>query len=301
MVTRCCVRLSATRTTIRRDSSTPTGWMRMAAARRRNSCACSAGSRRRRRTSRTIPHWWIATRNCACWLTAHVPGPRPTFPGGVWVDGGSHWWHWTNRGFPRFLEFDGYQRPGVRAMRALASAVKRAFDVLPTRWLVVRSVTVAQLAALLKQTVLARLTELTVQLAVGPDEANEAARLLANCRHLRNLRGLALAFTFGDAGCEALASAALGRAGMVLARLERSDRVRTAHARRCLVVPQPWCTHSRPRLAGRRLRGPLPAAGIPAIAHARPFFQSISRRVVGGVRANAGATRARSSSARKMT
>ena len=26
------------------------------------------------------------------WLTAHAPGPRPTFPGGLRVEGGSHWW-----------------------------------------------------------------------------------------------------------------------------------------------------------------------------------------------------------------
>jgi hypothetical protein len=95
-------------------------------------------------------------------------------------------------------------------MRSLASAVARAFDALPTRWLVVGGLTVRQLATLLKQRVLAGLTELTVQLAVSADEANEAARLLANCRHLRNLRGLALAFPAGDAGFEALAGAHWG-------------------------------------------------------------------------------------------
>src|SRR3954447_15308846 len=72
------------------------------------------------------------------WLGTHVPGPRPTFPGGLSVEGGGWWWSYTERGFPRFLEFDGYQRYGVRAMRALATALGRAFEVLPTRWLVVR-------------------------------------------------------------------------------------------------------------------------------------------------------------------
>jgi uncharacterized protein (TIGR02996 family) len=141
------------------------------------------------------------------WLTAHVPGPRLAFPAGLSVEGGRHWWWQTHRGYPRFLTYDGCERPGTKAMRSLASAVARAFDALPTRWLVVGGLTVAQLATLLKQRVLAGLTELTVQLAVGPGEADEAARLLANCRHLRNLRGLALAFPVGDAGCEALAGA----------------------------------------------------------------------------------------------
>jgi uncharacterized protein (TIGR02996 family) len=141
------------------------------------------------------------------WLTAHVPGPRLAFPAGLSVEGGRHWWWQTHRGYPRFLTYDGCERPGSKAMRSLASAVARAFDALPTRWLVVGGLTVAQLATLLKQRVLAGLTELTVQLAVGPDEADEAARLLANCRHLRNLRGLALAFPVSDAGCEALAGA----------------------------------------------------------------------------------------------
>jgi uncharacterized protein (TIGR02996 family) len=145
------------------------------------------------------------------WLGTHVPGPRPTFPAGLSVEGGAHWWWRTYRGFPRFLEFDGYQKYGVKAMRALASSLERAFESLPTRWLVVRDITLAQLAALLKQPALAKLAQLTVVLTASADEANEAARLLAGCRHLRNLRGLALALGFGDAGCEALAAAPWGR------------------------------------------------------------------------------------------
>lgn len=140
------------------------------------------------------------------WLAAHVPGPRPTFPAGLSVEGGSWWWPYTERGFPRFLEFDGALKSGARAMRALASALERAFDALPTRWLVVRDVTAAQLAALLKQPVLAKVTQLTVALSVYGDEADDVARLLAKCRHLRNLTGLSARFAFGDAGCEALAN-----------------------------------------------------------------------------------------------
>ena len=145
------------------------------------------------------------------WLGTHVRGPRLTFPAGLSVEGGNQWWMYTHRGSPRFLEFDGYQKYGVKAMRALASSLERAFDALPTRWLVVREVTVSQLAALLKQSALAKLTQLTVLLSATGDEANDAARLLAGCRHLRNLRGLAPGFGFGDAGCEALAASPWGR------------------------------------------------------------------------------------------
>jgi uncharacterized protein (TIGR02996 family) len=144
------------------------------------------------------------------WLGTHVPGPRPTFPAGLSVEGGNRWWEYTHRGFPRFLEFDGYQKYGVKAMRALASALERAFEALPTRWLVVRGVTVAQLAALLKQPVLARASELTVQLAANGDEADEVARLVSAARHLRNLRGLSLRVPCGDVGCAALAAAPWG-------------------------------------------------------------------------------------------
>jgi uncharacterized protein (TIGR02996 family) len=137
------------------------------------------------------------------WLGTHVPGPRPTFPGGLSVDGGSWWWSYPERGFPRFLEFDGTGRHGTRAMRALAAGLERAFDALPTRWLVLGDITAAQLAALLKQPVLAKVTQLTVMLVADGDEV---ARLLSKSRHLRNLKGLALGFAPGDAGCEALAA-----------------------------------------------------------------------------------------------
>jgi uncharacterized protein (TIGR02996 family) len=144
------------------------------------------------------------------WLGTHVPGPRPTFPAGLSVEGGKWWWEYTHRGFPRFLEFDGHQKYGAKAMRALASALERAFDALPTRWLVVWDVTVAQLAALLKQPVLAKVSELTVRLAVTGAEADEAARLVASARHLRHLTGLSLRVPCGEPGCAALAGASWG-------------------------------------------------------------------------------------------
>jgi hypothetical protein len=96
-------------------------------------------------------------------------------------------------------------------MRALAAALKRAFEVVPARHLVVTDITLAQLAALLKQPVLSALDQFTVHLTIPTDaEATEAARLLAKCRHLRNLSGLALALPVGDAGCAALAGAHWG-------------------------------------------------------------------------------------------
>lgn len=144
------------------------------------------------------------------WLSAHAPGPRPTFPGGLSVDGAKLWWWQSHRGFPRFLEFDGYERYGVKAMRALAAGLARAFDALPTRWLVVRYITVAQLVALLKQPVLAGLSHLTVQMHAPGDEGTAVTKALAGCKHLRNLRGLSLAVPFGDAGCESLAGAHWG-------------------------------------------------------------------------------------------
>ncbi len=145
------------------------------------------------------------------WLTAHVPGPRLAFPAGLSIDGGSHWWWYARRGFPRYLSFDGTERPGARAVRALAAALKRGFEVVPARHLVVIDITLAQLAALLKQPVLSALDQFTVHLTTPTDaEATEAARLLAKCRHLRNLSGLALSLPVGDEGCGALAAAHWG-------------------------------------------------------------------------------------------
>jgi uncharacterized protein (TIGR02996 family) len=141
------------------------------------------------------------------WLGTHVPGPRPTFPSGLSVEGGNRWWEHTSRGFPRFLEFEGYQKYGVKAMRKLAESLEHAFETLPTRWLAVREVTVSQLATLLKQPVLAKVSELTVQLTINGDEANEVARLVSSSRHLRNLRGLCLRVPCGEPGFAALAGA----------------------------------------------------------------------------------------------
>ncbi|MCS6865742.1 MAG: TIGR02996 domain-containing protein [Gemmataceae bacterium] len=141
------------------------------------------------------------------WLTAHVPGPRLAFPAGLSIDGGNHWWRRCQRGFPAFISFDGTERPGTRSIRRLAAALEQAFQVVPTRWLVVNHVTVAQLAALVRHPVIAGLTHLTVQLADAPDASHEAARVLAHSRHWRQLRWLRLAFSLTEAACAELAAA----------------------------------------------------------------------------------------------
>jgi uncharacterized protein (TIGR02996 family) len=149
--------------------------------------------------------WLDREAELELWLTARVPGPELKFPAGLEVEGGKRWWPSSRRGFPRFLEFDGHGRSGLRPMRALAAALGRAFAVLPTRWLVVRFVTVDQLAELLRQPAVAGLDRITVQLNVTDDPQDEAARLIADCPHFRNLRGMDLGFLVGDVGAAALA------------------------------------------------------------------------------------------------
>jgi uncharacterized protein (TIGR02996 family) len=159
------------------------------------------------------------------WLMAHVPGPETRLSAGLRVAGGTDWWAQTRRGFPRFLTFEGHGLAGARSFRGLAAALEKAFARLPTRWLVMRFVTVAQLAELLKMPVLAGLDHLTVVLGATDDPQDEACELIARCPHLRNLRGLALTFPVGDAGAAALARSEH------LARLERLTLDQTL-----------WCT-----------------------------------------------------------
>jgi uncharacterized protein (TIGR02996 family) len=139
------------------------------------------------------------------WLGAHAPGPVMKFRAGIAIEHGPNWWKWSLRGFPRFFEFDGYRHAGASAMRSLVRALERAFTRLPTRWLVVRHVTVEQLAALLKQRVVAELDQLTVQLDTTDALQDDAARVIAECPSLKMLRGLSLGFLFGEPGAEALA------------------------------------------------------------------------------------------------
>lgn len=139
------------------------------------------------------------------WLIAHAPGPQLTLPHLLSFEGGSSWWVRTYRGFPRFLEYSGYQRTGLKPMRELAAALQQAFQILPTRWLVVRFLTPKQLAELLKQPEVAGLERLGVQMYTSNQQLDGVAQVIANCPHLRNLRGLYLWFEIDEAGAQALA------------------------------------------------------------------------------------------------
>lgn len=167
------------------------------------------------------------------WLTAHVPGPKLKLPAGLKVEGGANWWKYTLRGFPRFLEFEGYHYPGTKAMRALAAALPKAFAKLPTRWLVVQFITIEQLAELLKQPILAALDQLTVQLSATDDPQDEACELLARSSHLSNLHALNIAFPVGDSGAASLA------------RSEHFPRLERLRLDQCM-----WLTPTGARLLG---------------------------------------------------
>ena len=140
------------------------------------------------------------------WLRAHLTWLKVRLRAGLHVEGGSDWWKTTQRGFPRFLEFDALTRPGVKPIRDLAGALENAFARIPTRWLAIRSISTNQLAELLRHPVLAGLERLTIQLDATDDPQDEACRLIADCQHLRHLRGLILTFSIGDAGAVSLAS-----------------------------------------------------------------------------------------------
>jgi uncharacterized protein (TIGR02996 family) len=148
--------------------------------------------------------WLTRQEELTCWLATHSPGPQPKFPAGLEVSGGEGWWRSSRRGFPRYVEFDGNHHHGTAAIRALAKSLEKAFASLPTRWLAVRFITNEQLAELLRQPILSQLDSLTLQLYERDEPNDEAAQLVAECPHLKNLRGLNLGFDFGDVGAEAL-------------------------------------------------------------------------------------------------
>jgi uncharacterized protein (TIGR02996 family) len=138
------------------------------------------------------------------WLIAHVLGPMPKFAAGLSVEGGKSWWKWTRRGFPKFLEFEASGRsPSLKSMRDLATAIENAIARLPTRWLVLRFVTIRHLAELLRQPVAEQLESITVQIG-GDDGREDVARVLADSR-LRNIREASPGVPFGDAGAAAFA------------------------------------------------------------------------------------------------
>jgi uncharacterized protein (TIGR02996 family) len=151
------------------------------------------------------PDWEQRHEELKSWLGTHEPRSAPRLAGGLALDDGPAWWQNSRRGFPRYLDYERTGWSGRRSMRALAAALEKAFDLLPTRWLVVRFLTTAQLDELLRQPVVERLEVLTLQLATDAEPQDEACRLIAACGRLRGLKGLLPAFDIGTAGAEALA------------------------------------------------------------------------------------------------
>jgi uncharacterized protein (TIGR02996 family) len=177
--------------------------------------------------------WLAREEELKLWLSAHVPGPRVALRAGLKVEDGPQWWKWTRRGFPRFLEFEVNTSTDRVTMRELAKALERAFAVLPTRWLVLRFITVEQLAELLRQPIVAALDHITIQLSATDDPQDEAARLVADCPHWRDLRGMTLVFALGD------------ESAAVLARSERLSGLRSLSTSHC-----GWCTAAGVRSLG---------------------------------------------------
>jgi uncharacterized protein (TIGR02996 family) len=144
------------------------------------------------------------------WLRANVEGPEVKLPARLRIEGGTDWWNTTHRGFPRFLEYVGLPVPpssGMKLIRAVGPALEKvAFERIPTRWLSVRSITVAELAELLRHPAVSRLDQLTVQLNVTDDPQDEACQVIAAAPHLAGLAGLHLNFPVGDIGAAALAA-----------------------------------------------------------------------------------------------
>lgn len=152
------------------------------------------------------PELLLRRDELAIWLATHVPGPTPKFPAGLELPGRKAWWHNSHRGFPRYFEFDGETRPGLKPMRELAAALGKGFAAVPTRMLAIRFITAEQLAELLRQPVVEHLDAITIQLRVGNDPHDDAARLVADCPRLRNLREAVLAFDVTETGAAALAA-----------------------------------------------------------------------------------------------
>ncbi len=156
---------------------------------------------------------WLARKEELTFqLGTHNPGPKPVLAGGLKVASGEDWWRISNRGFPRYLEYDADLRFGLKPIKAVAAGLTKAFAVLPSRWFVMRWVTANQLAHFLRCPVVEQIDTLTLQLRVGDVPHDDAARLLSSATHLRNLRGASLAFDIGEDGALALAASEnLGR------------------------------------------------------------------------------------------
>jgi uncharacterized protein (TIGR02996 family) len=148
------------------------------------------------------------------WLQTHAPGPRLNFGKRLYVESGNAWWRWTSRGFPQLQTFaaDGHVRPGSRSIRAFAAALEKAFAMLPSRELNIEVLTIEELTELLKQPIIAALDSLLIQISTDEQTGDEAARVIANCQQLQNLRHASLMFPIGEAGADCLGrSEHLGR------------------------------------------------------------------------------------------
>jgi uncharacterized protein (TIGR02996 family) len=134
------------------------------------------------------------------WLQAHSPGPRVRLKEGWRLDPRG-WWHETYQGFPRSLRTQITGRLGARGIKRVIAALEEAFRRLPTRKVLFTSISIEDLAELLKQPAVAAIDRLSIfSLTLDGDEA---ARMITECPHLRNLRGLGL-LQVGEAGASTL-------------------------------------------------------------------------------------------------
>jgi uncharacterized protein (TIGR02996 family) len=150
------------------------------------------------------PDLLLRDQDSQTWLTAHHPNPPLRLPKNLQLLAGANWWRTAHRGFPRFLAFNENGRSPTKAARTIGPALERAFESLPTRAVVLRYLSVEQLTAVLRLPVIERVTTLKLELRVGGEEADEAARVVASAPLLRNLRELTLWLPVGEAGCAAL-------------------------------------------------------------------------------------------------
>lgn len=135
------------------------------------------------------------------WLQAHAPHSQLKLKGRWLLPGG--WWISTARGFPRQLYFTSSVRLGAKEVKRCAAALEHAFKHLPTRWVSVGFGELDDLAEFLKQPVVEAISHLRVSELRLPGD--DAAQLLANSNHLRNLTSAAFELTPGEAGATALA------------------------------------------------------------------------------------------------
>jgi uncharacterized protein (TIGR02996 family) len=154
--------------------------------------------------------WLDRREELRLWLQTHVPRQlKRRLPGIVRSAlEGHNWWSQTSRGFPRFLLIDPiHGRLGAKGIRKLAATLEKAFAIIPTRRLVVSFPVVDDLAEFLKQPVVSSLNGITI--STNEQAGDDAARIIAESKLLRNLRSAALNFSIGEAGADALSGSEL--------------------------------------------------------------------------------------------